>query len=172
MALIEGCKHSLDITVPVADVEKETERVAAKIQAKVRLPGFRPGKAPLSLVKTRFAADIRQDVLESLIPHFLQAAVEKERLQVVGRPDVVDVHFHAGEPLRFKANFEVAPTFELGDYRDITVTYNQPEVTDADLDQRIEQIRDREGRFRERGTSTARRWRLRRGLARKRFGRG
>ena len=59
MALIEGCKHSLDITVPVAEVEQEVERASAAIQVKVRLPGFRPGKAPLAMVKTRFANDIR-----------------------------------------------------------------------------------------------------------------
>jgi trigger factor len=147
VALVEGCKHSLDITVPVADVEQETARVAANIQAKVRLPGFRPGKAPLSLVKTRFSSDIRQEVLEALVPRFLQAAVEKERLQLVGRPDVVDVHFHAGEPLSFKVNFEVAPTFELGEYRGVTITYDEPEVTDADVDGRIEQIRDQKAEF-------------------------
>ena len=88
MALIEGCKHSLDVTVPVAEVEKETERAAAEIQKKVRLPGFRPGKAPLSLVKTRFAGDIRQDVLEKLVPKAFNAAAEKENLRVVGRPDI------------------------------------------------------------------------------------
>lgn len=147
MALVEGCKHTLDITVPVADVEQETARVAANIQAKVRLPGFRPGKAPMNLVKTRFAPDIRQEVLEALVPRFLQAAVEKEHLQLVGRPDVTDVHFHSGEPLRFKANFEVAPTFELGEYRGITITYDEPEVTDADLDQRLEQIRDQKAEY-------------------------
>jgi trigger factor len=147
MALVEGCKHSLDITVPVADVEQETARVATSIQAKVRLPGFRPGKAPMTLVKTRFASDIRQEVLEALVPRFLQAAVEKERLQLVGRPDVVDVHFHSGEPLRFKANFEVAPTFELGEYRGLTITYDEPEVTDADVDERIAQIRDQKAEY-------------------------
>ena len=147
MALVEGCKHSLDITVPVVDVEQETARVAANIQAKVRLPGFRPGKAPISLVKTRFASDIRQEVLEALVPRFLQAAVEKERLQLVGRPDVVDVHFHSGEPLRFKANFEVAPTFELGEYRGITITYTEPEVTDDDVAARLEQIRDQKAEY-------------------------
>jgi trigger factor len=147
VALVEGSKHSLDITVPVADVDQETARVAANIQAKVRLPGFRPGKAPMSLVKTRFASDIRQEVLEALVPRFLQAAVEKERLQLVGRPDVTDVHFHSGEPLRFKANFEVAPTFELGEYRGVTITYDEPEVTDADVDARVEQIRDQKAEY-------------------------
>ena len=145
--LVEGCKHSLEIAVPVAKVDQETERAAAAIQGKARLPGFRPGKAPLSIVKTRFAGDIRQEVLDALVPRFLQAAVEKDNLQVVGRPNITDVHFHSGEPLRFKAEFDVAPTFELGEYRGLTVTYNEPEVTDADVDARVEQIRDQKAQY-------------------------
>src|ERR1700687_3252693 len=98
MALIEGCKHSLEITVPETEVDQETERAAAAIQVKVRLPGFRPGKAPLAMVKTRFASDIRQEVLEKLVPRSFNAAVEKDHLQVVGQPNVSEVHFHDGEP--------------------------------------------------------------------------
>jgi trigger factor len=147
MALVEGCKHSLEITVPVVEVEKETERAVAEIQRKVRLPGFRPGKAPVGLVKQRFAGDIRQDVIEKLVPRFFRAAAEKDHLQVVGQPNVTDVHFHAGEPVTFKAEFEVAPTFELGDYRGITVTYNEPEITDAEVDARIEEIREQKAEY-------------------------
>ena len=128
-------------------MDQETERAAVAIQGKARLPGFRPGKAPLSIVKTRFAGDIRQEVLEALVPRFFQAAVEKDNLQLVGRPDISDVHFHAGEPLRFKAEFEVAPTFDLGEYRGVTITYNEPEVTDADVDARVEQIRDQKAQY-------------------------
>jgi len=147
VALVEGCKHALEITVPLAEVDKETERAAAQIQGKARLPGFRPGKAPLSIVKTRFAGDIRQEVLDALVPRFLQAAVEQDNLQLVGRPSISDVHFHDGEPLRFKAEFEVAPTFDLGEYRGVTVTYNEPTVSDADVDQRVEQIRDQKAQY-------------------------
>ena len=86
--LVEGCKHALEITVPAAEVDQETERAAVTIQGKARLPGFRPGKAPLSIVKTRFAGDIRQEVLDALVPRYLQAAVEKENLQLVGRPGI------------------------------------------------------------------------------------
>jgi trigger factor len=147
VALVEGCKHALEITVPLAEVEQETERAAAQIQGKARLPGFRPGKAPLSIVKTRFAGDIRQEVLDALVPRFLQAAVEQDNLHLVGRPNISDVHFHAGEPLRFKAEFEVAPTFDLGEYRGVTVTYNEPTVSDADVDERVEQIRDQKAQY-------------------------
>jgi trigger factor len=147
VALIEGCKHSLDVTVPVVEVEKETERAVANIQKKVRLPGFRPGKAPLGIVKTKFASDIQQDVIEALVPKFFHEAAEKEGLQVVGRPNIVDVHMHAGEPLKFKAEFEVAPTFDLGEYRGVAIAYAEPEVTDADMDERIDKIREQKAEY-------------------------
>lgn len=147
MAFVEGCKHSLEITVPVVEVEKETERAVAEIQRKVKLPGFRPGKAPIGLVKQRFAGDIRQDVIEKLVPRFFRAAADADHLQVVGQPNVTDVHFHAGEPITFKAEFEVAPTFELGEYRGVTITYNEPEVTGAELDARIEEIREQKAEY-------------------------
>jgi trigger factor len=147
VALVEGCKHSLEITVPAAEVEQETERAVAEIQKKVRLPGFRPGKAPLSLVKTKFAADIRQEVLEKLVPRFFRAAVDKDGLHVVGQPDLKDVHFHEGADLHFKAEFEVAPEFDLGEYRGVTITYSEPEVTEGDLNERINQIRDSKAEF-------------------------
>lgn len=147
MALIEGVKHSLEITVPVKEVDEETERVIAEIQKKVRLPGFRPGKAPVSLVKARFAGDIRQDVLEKLVPKAFRAAAEKDHLEVVGAPDISDVHFHEGEPLKFKADFEVAPAFDLGEYRGIVVTYSEPEVSSEDVARRLDEIREQKSEY-------------------------
>jgi trigger factor len=147
VALVEGCKHSLEITVPTGEVEQETERATAAIQQKVRLPGFRPGKAPLSIVKAKFADSIRQDVLDKLVPRFFRAAAEKDHLAVVGQPNISDVHFHAGEPLRFKAEFEVAPLFELEDYRDLVVNYAEPEVSDADVAARLEEIREQKAEY-------------------------
>ena len=147
MALVEGCKHSLEITVPATEVDTETGRAVAEIQKKVRLPGFRPGKAPVGLVKTRFAGDIRQSVLEKIVPRFFRAAVEKDNLQVVGQPDISDVHFHSGEPLRFKAEFEVAPSIELTEYRGLVVNYSEPAVTDADVTARLETIREQKAEY-------------------------
>ncbi len=147
MALVEGCKHTLDITVPLEDVEKETERAVVNIQKKVRLPGFRPGKAPMSMVRTRFAGDIRQEVLDHLLPKFFRASVDQEHLEVVGQPTVSDVHFHNGEPLKFKAEFEVAPTVELNDYRGLVCYYAEPLVSDEDVAQRLEQVREQKAEY-------------------------
>src|SRR5215472_11436423 len=121
--LVEGCKHEIEITVPVDEIARETERVVANIQQKVRLPGFRPGKAPANLIRTKFAHQVREDVLENLLPKYFDKRVKEEELRVVGRPSVKDVEFKEGEPLRFKAEFEVAPSFELGEYRGVTTHY-------------------------------------------------
>lgn len=141
------CKQTLEISVPVAEVDKETERVLASLVKRVRLPGFRPGKVPSQLVRARFAGDIREEVVRSLVPKFFQRRVEEENLRVVGTPDVTDVHFHPGEPLTFKAEFEVAPEVELKEYVGLTVPYRDPEVTGEEVSQRIETLRDQKAEF-------------------------
>jgi trigger factor len=145
--LIEGCKHELEITVPEDEIQRETERVVSDIQKKVRLPGFRPGKAPASIIRTKFGNEVRQDVLEHLVPKYFQKRVQEEELSVVGTPNIKDVHFHDGEPIRFKAEFEVAPVIELKDHRGVTVHYHEPEITAEDMDKRLEEIRGRKAQF-------------------------
>jgi trigger factor len=147
LALVEGCKHEFEITVPVEEVDRETERVVAGIQKKVKLPGFRPGKAPASLVRTKFDSEIRQDVLENLVPKHFRKRSEEENLVPVGQPSLTDVHFHKGEPLRFKIAFEVAPTIELGEYRGVTIQYGEPVVTEEDVEKRLNEIRDQKAEY-------------------------
>ncbi len=147
MALLEGCKHSLEITVPADAVNSETGRVIEDIQKRAKLPGFRPGKAPATLIRKQFNADIRQKVVESLVPRFFDTQVKEEHLNVVSTPDIKDLHFHEGEPLRFKAEFEVAPEFDVNEYRGLSVRYNDPAVSDEDVNTRIEEIRDTKATF-------------------------
>jgi trigger factor len=142
LALVEGCKHALEITVPVQEVESETARVTADVQKRAKLQGFRPGKAPASMIRKYFAGDIRQKVLEGLIPKHLQKQFEAENLNVVGTPDISEVHLHDGEPLRFKAEFEVVPEIELKDYKDLEVAYHDPEISDEDINKKVEEIRE------------------------------
>jgi trigger factor len=147
LALVEGCRHSLEISVPVDTVESETERVVSSFQQRARLPGFRPGKAPAGLVRKQFEGDIRQQVLESLVPKFLEKELEKNDLRIVGQPDISDVHFHRGEPLRFKAEFEVFPQIELKEYQSLSVPYKDPQITDEDVAKRIEELRDQKADY-------------------------
>jgi len=147
LALVEGCKYSLEISVPLDEVESETGKVVSSFQAKAKLPGFRPGKAPASLIRKQFQGDIRQKVLENLIPRHLQKRVKEEDLHVVGRPDITKVKFDDGAPLEFTAELEVSPEIELQEYKDLTVPYHEPEVSDEDIAQRLESIRQRKAEY-------------------------
>ena len=147
MAFVEGCTHSLDISIPADEVESETTRVVADIQKRAKLPGFRPGKAPATIIRKNFGGDVRQKVLENLIPKHLQKEVEAENLVLVGRPDYKDIHFHDGEPLRFTAVFEVEPTIELGEYTDVEVPYHDPEVSDEDVEKRLAELREQKAQY-------------------------
>jgi len=147
MALIEGCQHELEFTIPAHEVEKESERIAQGYTQKVRLPGFRPGKAPMGIVRQKFAAEIRQETLESLIPKVLQERFQADKIPVVGRPDILELKFLEGTDVSFKARFEVMPEFELGDYRNVEVIYNEPVVEDEELDKRIGEIREDKAQF-------------------------
>lgn len=147
MAVLEGCRRSLEIAIPADEVETETGRVITDVQKRAKLPGFRPGKAPATLIRKQFAGDIRQRVLENLIPKYLQKQFEAENLNVVGQPDIKDIHFHDGEPLRFKAEFEVSPEIELKEYKGVEVPYQDPSVTDEDVQKRVEEIQNQKADY-------------------------
>jgi trigger factor len=147
MALIEGCRHELEVTVGVLEIAEATERVLARIQAKAHLPGFRPGKAPLSVIRNRFQNEIQQDILEEVIPKALNARFAEEKLAVVGQPNIVDLKFEPNQPMVFKAQFEVHPEFDLGAYKGLEVEYADPEVTDKDIEDRIEQLRESKAEY-------------------------
>jgi trigger factor len=142
LALLEGCKHELEISIPASDVAKETEKVAEEVRQRVHLKGFRAGKAPMSMVRKYYESDIRQKVLESLVPKAVDDRIAAEQLHAVSRPNVIDLHFHDGQDIHFKAQFEVFPKFDLENYNSVEVVYKEPEVTDEDVTKRIDEIRE------------------------------
>jgi trigger factor len=141
------CKRSLEIEISLEQVEQATERVTNSIKQRARIPGFRPGKAPTNIIKSRFESEIRSEVLDLLLPQAFRERVEKDELKVVGAPDVSDLHYEPGQPIRFKADFEIAPVFELGDYRGLPVKYAEPVVTDEEVDRRLETMRERKAEY-------------------------
>ncbi len=147
MADPQSSRQSLEITVPVTEVEAETERVVESLRKKIRLPGFRPGKVPVDLIRRRYEVDIRQDVLEKLVPRHFIKRTEQEGIAVVGTPNIKEVHFEKGEPLKFTAEFEVAPSIELKEYKGLTVPYQDPEISDEDIQKRIDQLREQKAEY-------------------------
>jgi trigger factor len=141
------CKRELELEIPAENVTKATEKVARDLARVARVPGFRPGKAPVTLIRRRFAEDIQGEVLQSLVPEYLEKALDEKKLVPVTRPAVDKVDFKEGEPLRFRAVFEVLPEFELGDYKNLAVNVDAIETGDAQVDATIENIRARAATF-------------------------
>src|SRR5271168_5066312 len=108
------CRRELDLEIPADEVTKKIESVAKEFARVARVPGFRPGKAPVSLIRRRFAEDIKGEVLQALVPERVEKAVSEQKLTPVSQPQVEKLDFAEGQPLKFRAVFEVLPEFELG----------------------------------------------------------
>ncbi|HXA76917.1 MAG TPA: trigger factor [Candidatus Acidoferrales bacterium] len=141
------CRREIELEIPAENVTKVAEKVARDIARIARIPGFRPGKAPITLVRRRFADDIQGEVVQSLVPEYLEKALDEKKLVPVTRPEVDKVEFKEGEPLKFRAIFEVLPEFELGDYKNLQVQVDEIEAGDAQVDQAIEEMRERAATF-------------------------
>jgi trigger factor len=141
------CRRELDLEIPADDVTKATERVAKEIARVARVPGFRPGKAPISLIKRRFADDIKGEVLQSLVPEKVEKAVAEQKLSPVSQPQVEKLDFNEGQPLKFRAVFEVLPEFELGTYKGLEIEMPAMDVRDEDVNKALEETRERAAAF-------------------------
>jgi len=141
------CRRELELEIPAEDVSKATERVAKEIARVARVPGFRPGKAPVSLIKRRFADDIKGEVLQSLVPEKVEKAVAEQKLNPVSQPQVDKLDFNEGQPLKFRAVFEVLPEFDLGKYKGLDIEMPAMEVADADVNKALEETRERAAAF-------------------------
>ena len=141
------CRRELDLEIPAEEVQKAMERVAREFARVARVPGFRPGKAPVTLIRRRFAEDIKSEVLQSLLPERIEQAVTEQKMVPVTRPHVEQVDFAEGGPLKFKATFEVLPDFTLSDYQDLEVEVDALEITDAEIEKSLAEMRERAATF-------------------------
>ena len=141
------CRRELELEIPAEEVTKASERVAKELARVARVPGFRPGKAPVSLIKRRFADDIKGEVLQSLVPERVEKAVAEQKLTPVSRPQVDHLDYSDGQPLKFRAVFEVLPEFELGNYKGLEIEVPAMEITDEDVNKALEETRERAAAF-------------------------
>src|SRR6476619_5271145 len=138
----EGVERHIQVSVP-ADVVKDAEDKAARRYAStVRLPGFRPGKAPATVVRKKFGEAIRQEALETLVREAYQELVEKESIKVAAQPHVHDLKFEEGKPLTFELHLELRPTIELARTNGFRLERPALSVTDEQVNEQLEQIRD------------------------------
>jgi trigger factor len=131
---LDPCKRQLVVEAPAEEVRAAWETACERVQRDARLPGFRKGKVPRTLVRTRFADEVRQAVAESLIPALCRRAFEEARLLPVDEPELSAVELEENRPLRFTATVEIKPAIALGDYRGVRVHHQTQTVSEADVE--------------------------------------
>jgi trigger factor len=141
------CERELNIEVPADVVKSETDNIVGRYQKLARVPGFRVGKVPAAVVRQRFAKEIRDDVIEALLPRYLREQTEKQHLAPISQPRVTDLHMEQGEPLRFKASFEILPEFKLAPYDDVRVETIDTNVTDEEVETALNNLRQQQATF-------------------------
>ncbi len=143
-----NCRAIAHIRVPAEEVAKQRSAITAYFATQVRLPGFRPGKAPAAAVQKRFGDDIRSELEKQLINDGLRTAIKNEGLEVINILSVTDKILHeTDQSFSFSAEMSLAPKIELPEYKGIPVKLARIEVTDADVDHDILHLRERYATF-------------------------
>jgi trigger factor len=143
----ETCKKELVIEVPPDIVKQESDAVTAQYRRLARIPGFRPGRAPASVIRRHFQDDIRNEVVQTLVPKYFENAVKEQKMSVIGRPHFADLKFEEDRPLTCTAKFEVLPEFELKEYKGLEVEQGSFEVTEDEVKASLEDLQQRAATF-------------------------
>ena len=140
-------KREIQVEVPAEEVTRETDSLIQKYQKLARLPGFRRGHVPASIIRQRFAEDLKSEVVEALVPRHFRRETEKLGVLPVSQPRVSDLHIHEGEPLRFKASFEVMPEIKVEGYKELRADKPSITVTDEEVQESLESLREQHATF-------------------------
>ena len=138
-----SCRRELELEIPAEEVWKKMESVAKEFARLATVPGFRKGKAPVSLIRRRFAEDIKGEVLQTLVPERVEKALAEQKLSPVTQPKVDKLDFNEGQPVKFRAVFEVMPEFELGSYKGLDLEMPTMDITEEDVAKAFEEMRER-----------------------------
>lgn len=144
---VSPVKKTMAVEVEAEDVSKETEAVLRRYASQVRLPGFRQGKAPIAMVRKRFAKEIEDDVRERMISRLWREATREKGLMPVGDPVLEELKHEEGSPFRFKTTFEVLPQFEVKDYKGVEARQPSSTVDDQEVADALESIRQGAARY-------------------------
>jgi trigger factor len=134
------CTRELVLDVPAEDVTKAFRTVTRNYQKYAKIPGFRPGKVPESVVRRRYSSEIRKEVIDGLLPERFNRGVRELGVQPVGQPQVTELTVEEGQPLHVKAAFEYIPDFSIEGYKDVTVEKPSAELTDEEFQHEMSQL--------------------------------
>jgi trigger factor len=140
---ITDCKKEIWVEVAAEDLKGDYSSVCNKYRRNARVPGFRPGKAPLAVIMVRYKDAIREDFLETAIQKYFAEAIRDENLSPLHPPHFHEISYTEGEPLRFKAVFEVLPKLDISDYKGLEIDKISPEVKEEEVEETLKEMRER-----------------------------
>lgn len=145
-------KRALKIEVPEDVVNQEFDRVYTDLKRQVRVPGFRPGKAPVAMLEKRYAKAAEQDVIQRLVPTYYQKAIQESGVApvLVEIPPLERMKANRNASLTFTATVEIKPSIELRDYRPpnpISLKPDSRTITDQDVDKALDRFREQQSRL-------------------------
>jgi trigger factor len=135
--------RSVTVEIPANVVDEERNRIVQQYAKAARVPGFRKGKVPAGVIRTRFSQDINEEVVRNLIPPAFRAETQKQNLAPVSQPQVTDLHLHDGEPLKFSAEFEIMPEIPTEGYEKVKVEHPAVSVTDDEVEETVKSLQER-----------------------------
>jgi trigger factor len=142
-----GFVSKLQIELPPEEVAKEWDAIANSFVRFAKIPGYRPGKAPRAVIDKRFRKEIQDELTKKLVSKSYHDAVEKEQLRVASLTNIEDIQFGEDKSLRFRATVVIAPEFELPDYKNIPVQLPDTKVSDAEVEEALERLREQSADF-------------------------
>lgn len=144
---INGCKRHLQVEMAAGQLEKAMDELAVKYAAKARVPGFRPGKVPLSVIRQRYATELKEEAKQNLISDAWRQAVVEHDLSPLSEPRVEEVRAELGEPMALTVSFEVLPSVEITEYKGIAATLVTAPVSESDIEGAIGELRERHAQY-------------------------
>lgn len=140
---VDSCNKKIKFEIPHQEYDKKVKQYYQRLGREVKVPGFRKGKVPLALLEKQFGPDVKKEVLSNLISEELNNAIVEKDLRAVGQPHLLEVSAEDGTDISVSASIEVLPTVELQDYSGIELAMTIPRITDEDVNQTIEVMRQR-----------------------------
>src|SRR5829696_8076051 len=140
-------QKTLTIEIPSDVVDAEIARVAKGYSKQAKLPGFRPGKVPATIIKQRFKEQIFHDVMHGLIPRAVEEALQERGIEPIDTPNINDVALQEGQPLKFTAAVETVPPFDPNDLSSVSIRQAAASVDDAAIGQTLERLQERAAKF-------------------------
>ncbi len=144
---VNSCKRNMAVELPPEELDQEVNAIAREYAKNIKVPGFRPGKTPLSIIRQRFSNDLYKDATQKIIERCWKETIAERDLHPLAQPMVENLDNKPGSPLKFTLTFEVLPKLEIADYKAIPVDLSPEEITDEKISQAVDALREQHAQF-------------------------